>query len=131
VARSRASAKRELGPSNGSGSTIIRNVPQRVYFEHLASQVELLKHVASLLAGQKELAQIEEVKEGLAFQVLEEPRAVALKYGPNRVLIALLSVFMGILSAFLYVYLSNYIEIIKGMSRANLSLAEQRRASSS
>ncbi|MDB5038470.1 MAG: hypothetical protein JWQ35_1998 [Bacteriovoracaceae bacterium] len=87
-------------------SNIVKNVPQKVYYEHIASQKEVLRAVNSLLSTQKELARIDEVKEGLAFQVIDPPKPPPLKYGPKRLLICLLSLLLGSLCALIYVYLA-------------------------
>ncbi len=94
-------------------SHTIKNVPNKVYFEHLSSQREILRNVNGLLSTQREIARIDEVKEEISFQTLDAPKSPALPSGPRKIFILAIFSFLGLILAFSLVYASQYWHSLK------------------
>jgi uncharacterized protein involved in exopolysaccharide biosynthesis len=92
--------------SNKKSPLVIKAIPQKVYYEHMMAQREILRNVNGLLATQRELARLDEVKEGIAFQIVDAPQIPPIKNGPRRLLIVLLTSFVGFLFGMIYVSIS-------------------------
>lgn len=79
----------------------VKNIPQQVYLHYLSQHRDLLTQVTNLLAQQYEDAKIQESKEALIFQVLDDA-GPAIKVRPNKRQIVILAFAIGLLfSAFL------------------------------
>lgn len=66
------------------GVRVVRDVPQQVYLQYLMLRQELLGKVNALLTQQYEMAKIDENKEDITFQVIDEGRVPVRRYAPRR-----------------------------------------------
>lgn len=89
-------------------STHIEAVPQKVYWEYLASHREILAKLNAVLTQQYELAKIEEAKESISFQVIESPLIPLHKYKPSRTKIVLSSFVGSVLAAIFLAYFCEF-----------------------
>lgn len=96
--------------SSAGVTTQIQEIPQRVYYEYLTQQNEVLKSVSHLLSTQYELAKIDEAKEGLAFQVIDEAVPPVRRAFPKRARICMIAFFSSLFFGCLYALFAEYIE---------------------
>ncbi len=66
------------------GARVVSDVPQQVYLQYLMLRQELLGKVNALLTQQYEVAKIEENKEDITFQIIDEGRVPVRRYSPRR-----------------------------------------------
>lgn len=98
---------------------VVKDVPQQVYLRYLMLRQELLGKLNTLLAQQYELAKIEEAREDLAFQVIDEARVPERKYKPKRRIIVgvafAASIFLAVFGAFFLEFIQGAKERAKAM----------------
>lgn len=93
--------------------THIKDVPQQVYFEYLVQQKEVLQLLDGLLAQKYELAKMQEAKEDVSFQIVDEAKLPELPFKPKVKIILFLSVVGGLFIGFFLVFLWEYIAKIR------------------
>lgn len=93
---------------DSEGATIVRNVPQQVYLQYVTLRQQLLGKLNALLAQQYEMAKIDEVKEDLAFQVIDKAVPPVKRCKPVRSQICVIAfigaLFVSVFAAFLMEY---------------------------
>jgi uncharacterized protein involved in exopolysaccharide biosynthesis len=94
---------------------VVREVPSQVYLQYLTLERELLGRVNALLTQQYELAKIEEAKEDLTFQVIDEAVPPIRPSWPLKKLIIPLSFAGGL---FLSIFFAFFLEYILKMKEA-------------
>lgn len=88
---------------------IVKNVPQQVYLHFLILHKKLLSEINQLLTRQSELARIEETKEELSFQVIDQARVPVGRYKPNRKFIAISTFAASLLGSVFLVFLLEHL----------------------
>ncbi len=90
----------------------VKNVPQQVYLQYLEMRREVIAKINALLSTQYEMAMIEESKEDLNFQVIDDAVVPVQRYKPKRKLICIVtfmaSLFLAIFIAFALEYINNF-----------------------
>lgn len=86
-------------------SKTVQQVPQQVYLQYLVLKRELLAKMSALLTQQYEMAKMDEVREDLAFQIVDPALLPRHKYKPKRSVICLITMFVSALFASAYVLL--------------------------
>lgn len=89
---------------------VVENVPQQVYLRYLTLRRELLGNVNTLLTQQYELAKIEEVKEDLAFQVVDPARVPLKRFKPQRRKMVMIAFAASLFIALFFAFLLEYLE---------------------
>lgn len=92
-----------LAPSGRS--TVVKGVPQQVYFQYKMLRRELLGKMSAMLAQQYETAKMEEAKDDLAFQVLDPARPPLAKLKPQRTTIVCMTALLAFMSSVIGVFL--------------------------
>lgn len=70
--------------TGGEDKGLVKNVPQQVYLQYLSLRRDLLVQVNSLLTQQYEMAKIDEMKDDLAFQIIDPAIVPASPADPQR-----------------------------------------------
>lgn len=83
----------------------VRQVPQQVYLQYLILKRELLAKMSALLTQQYEMAKMDEVREDLAFQIVDPAILPRYKNKPKRGVICLITMFVSTLLAGAYTLL--------------------------
>lgn len=104
-----------------SDAKVVKDVPQQVYLSYLQIRRELLAKINAMLESQYEMAKIEESKENLAFQVIDEAIPPTRKFGPKRVKICMLAFFASLMGA---VFLAFFLDYIKKMRESPQGLRQ-------
>lgn len=105
----------EEGNNNASQSDqknefIIENFPADIYLHYVNSQKTLMEGIAASLYEQLNLAGIEVEKNNLAFHVIDPPEVPHKKFKPNKKLIAIAGLILGVFISLFYAFASNAIE---------------------
>lgn len=94
----------------GEGELLVKQVPQQVYLQYMSLRRELLVQINTLLTQQYEMAKINEMKDELAFQVIDSARAPSARSSPNRkkmvIFVFVMSSFLGVLGVVALDYLT-------------------------
>lgn len=89
--------------------SLVKNVPQQVYLQYLTLRRGLLVQINTLLTQQYEMSKINEMKDELAFQVIDSARTPDTRSSPNRkkmVMFAfMISSFFSVFGAIAFDYL--------------------------
>lgn len=86
----------------------VKNVPQQVYLQYLTLHRSLLVQINTLLTQQYEMAKINEMKDELAFQVIDPARVPEQRSSPKRALMVMFAFAVSsVLSTFGVVLLEN------------------------
>jgi len=100
---------------NEENVKIVRDVPQHIYLQYLNTEKELFENANLLLAQQYETAKIDEIKNGISFQIIDPARPPKGPYKPNRKIIFILgfsvSLFFSIFGVLLLEYLKRLMTI--------------------
>ncbi|HQG14052.1 MAG TPA: GNVR domain-containing protein, partial [bacterium] len=90
----------------------VKNVPQQVYLQYLEMRREVIAKINALLSTQYEMAMIEESKEDINFQVIDDAVVPIQRYKPKRKLICVVtfmaSLFLAIFATFALEYINNF-----------------------
>ena len=97
----------------------VRDVPQQVYLAYLMLRRELLAKVNAILTTQYEMAKIEESKEDLAFQVIDQAVVPIKRTSPKRAKICMISFFTALFAAIFIAFFVEYMKKVKTMSHKN------------
>lgn len=89
---------------------VVKDIPQQVYLEHLILKKTILGQLNGLLHNQYVLAKIEEAKEEISFQVIDEARVPKKRFKPKRRQIVMIALFMGLLLGAFYAIFREYID---------------------
>lgn len=92
---------------------IVRDVPEQVYLQYVTLRQELLGKTNALLTHQYELAKIEENKEELAFQIIDEARIPFRKFKPKRAQIVVTTFVVSLFLSAFYVLFRDYLQKLK------------------
>ena len=102
----RASA---MSGKNEDKTVALKRIPVDVFYEYLTLHKSVLTNVNNLLAEQYELAKLNEAREGLAFQVIDEAVPPVRPYGPQTRLIALASLIFAFCLGSLYAFVIEHV----------------------
>lgn len=84
---------------------IVRGVPQQVYLEYMTLKRGILSELSALLHQQYEMARIDETREEISFQVIDEARVPEKKCKPKRRKIVIIAFFISFLLSVFCVFL--------------------------
>ncbi|HLD45753.1 MAG TPA: Wzz/FepE/Etk N-terminal domain-containing protein [bacterium] len=111
--KEKAENERKIAESKSNGK-----VPLSVLLENLMAQHQLLLQVQMTLAGQYEMAKIQEAKEDISFTVIDPAIPPEEKFAPKRAQICIIS-FMGALFISVFVaFFREYITRMKALEQA-------------
>ncbi|MFH1829580.1 MAG: hypothetical protein ABH871_02220, partial [Pseudomonadota bacterium] len=96
----------------------VKDVPQQVYLTYLMLRRELLAKVNALLTTQYEMAKIEESKEDLAFQVIDEAVPPVMRAFPKRAQICIMSFMAALFAAIFLAFFREYVMKMQEMAKA-------------
>lgn len=88
---------------------IVRGVPQLVYLQYLTTRGKLLGEINTLLTQQYEMAKIEEAREDINFQIIDQGRVPLRKFRPQRRRIVVTTFMMSFVLAGCYAFIMEYI----------------------
>lgn len=83
---------------------ILPDVPQKAYYEYLQMERNVLANTVNLVASQLEMAKIEESKDELRFQVIDEAYPPFRKFGPKRTVM--------VVTAFLFMLIATFLGLV-------------------
>ncbi len=101
---SKSVGEQRPGSTDKSKDTTLKQVPQKVYLDHLVSQQEVMRALNGSLLNQYSLAQIDEAKEDLSFEVIDDANTPIKAYWPKKSIVILAGIFLGLLLAVFSVF---------------------------
>lgn len=91
----------------------LTDVPQQVYLEYLIQKKAVLATLNDLLSQQYEMAKMDEAREDISFQVIDEARLPKGPFKPKRKKILVLSLVMGLFIGAFIAFFAEYIAKIR------------------
>ena len=96
---------------------VVKDVPQQVYMNYLMLRRELLGKLSGMIATQLEMAKVEEAKEDLSFQIIDEAVPPFERFSPARGRICIMSFFASLFFAIFLAFFLEYIDRMKELNR--------------
>ncbi len=101
-------------------SGVVKNVPAQVYLQYLTLQRELLGRTNALLLQQYEMAKIQEVKEDLAFQMIDKAIVPRSPVYPNIRLNVVVAFLGAIFLSVFVIFFNEYVQQVKAKEKSAL-----------
>lgn len=90
--------------------TVVKDIPQQVYLQYLTLRRNILAQINAVLSQQYEMAKVEESKDELFFQILDEAVEPIQRFKPKRKLIVISAFMASLFLSIMWIFLLEYLD---------------------